>query len=53
MHDRHRLKMAGTPAETLDAHAIQPYYAGLLARAAGLKVSIASEGGGIVLSATP
>jgi histidine phosphotransferase ChpT len=45
--------LAGTPAETLDAHAIQPYYAGLLARAAGLNVSIASEGGEIVLSATP
>jgi histidine phosphotransferase ChpT len=45
--------LAGTPAETLDAHVIQPYYAGLLARAAGLKVSIAAEGQGIVLTATP
>jgi histidine phosphotransferase ChpT len=45
--------LAGNPAETLDAHVIQPYYAGLLARAGGLKVSIASEGGAIVLAATP
>jgi histidine phosphotransferase ChpT len=45
--------LAGNPAETLDAHVIQPYYAGLLARAAGLKVSIAPEGEAIVLSATP
>ena len=45
--------LAGNPAETLDAHVIQPYYAGLLAREAGLKVAIGSEGGGIVLSAIP
>jgi len=45
--------LAGNPAETLDAHVIQPYYAGLLARAAGLAVSIAPEGEAIVLSATP
>ena len=45
--------LAGNPAETLDAHVIQPYYAGLLARAAGLKVSITAEGQGIVLTATP
>ena len=44
--------LAGNPAETLDAHVIQPYYAGLLARAAGLKVSIGPEEGAIVLKAT-
>ena len=44
--------LAGTPAESLDAHVIQPYYAGLLARAARVKVAIASEGGAIVLTAT-
>ena len=45
--------LAGNSTETLDAHVIQPYYAGLLARAAGLAVSIAPEGEAIVLSATP
>ncbi|HLL26865.1 MAG TPA: histidine phosphotransferase family protein [Xanthobacteraceae bacterium] len=43
--------LAGNPAETLDAHVIQPYYAGLLARAAGLTVTMAAEGGGIVITA--
>lgn len=36
--------LAGIPANeqgTIDAHAIQPYYAGLLARAAGMSVSVA------------
>jgi histidine phosphotransferase ChpT len=45
--------LAGNPAEPVDAHVIQPYYAGLLARAAGLKVTIAPQGDGIVLSAIP
>jgi len=45
--------LAGTPAETLDAHVIQPYYAGLLARAAGLKVAIALDGEAVVLTAVP
>ena len=43
--------LAGTPAESLDAHVIQPYYAGLLARAAGLKVSIALEEEAVVITA--
>ncbi len=43
--------LAGTPDEPLDAHVIQPFYAGMIARAAGLKVSIASEGEAIVLTA--
>jgi histidine phosphotransferase ChpT len=45
--------LAGTPIETLDAHVIQPYYAGLLARTSGLQVKIAEAGSEIVLSATP
>jgi histidine phosphotransferase ChpT len=45
--------LAGTPDEPLDAHVIQPFYAGMIARAAGLKVSIASEGEAIVLTAAP
>jgi histidine phosphotransferase ChpT len=35
--------LAGIPSNeqgTIDAHAIQPYYAGLLARAAGMSVRI-------------
>lgn len=43
--------LAGTPEGTLDAHHIQPFYAGMIARAAGLQVSIAPEGEAIVLTA--
>jgi histidine phosphotransferase ChpT len=35
----------------VDAHAIQPFYTGLLARACGLKVAIAAESEAIVVSA--
>ncbi len=43
--------LAGTPEEPLDAHVIQPFYAGMIARAANMKVSIAAEGEAIVLTA--
>jgi histidine phosphotransferase ChpT len=43
--------LAGTPEQTLDAHHIQPFYAGMIARAAGVKVAIAAEGAAIVLTA--
>lgn len=36
---------------TVDAHAIQPFYTGLLARACGLKVVLAAEGDTIVVTA--
>jgi histidine phosphotransferase ChpT len=36
---------------TVDAHAIQPFYTGLLARACGLGVSLAAEGDQIVVAA--
>jgi histidine phosphotransferase ChpT len=36
---------------TIDAHAIQPFYTGLLARACGLAVSLAAEGEQIVVAA--
>jgi histidine phosphotransferase ChpT len=39
-------------AEPIDAHAIQPYYTGLLARACGLTATIAAEGETIVIAAT-
>src|SRR5262249_17817102 len=35
---------------TIDAHAIQPYYTGLLARACGLAVKFAAEGETIVVA---
>jgi histidine phosphotransferase ChpT len=35
---------------TVDAHAIQPFYTGLLARACGLTVSVKSEGEAIVVA---
>jgi len=36
---------------SVDAHAIQPFYAGLLARACGLKVDLKAEGDAIVVTA--
>jgi histidine phosphotransferase ChpT len=45
--------LAGGSAETtIDAHAIQPYYTGLLARACGLTATIAAEGDTIVVAAS-
>ena len=45
--------LAGTPAEghAVDAHAVQPFYTGLLARSCGLTVSLANEGEAIVVMA--
>jgi histidine phosphotransferase ChpT len=39
------------PGGSVDAHAIQPFYTGLLARACGVKVAIEPEGDAIVISA--
>ena len=39
------------PGQPVDAHAIQPFYAGLLARDCGLTLSAASEGEAVVLTA--
>jgi histidine phosphotransferase ChpT len=36
---------------TVDAHAIQPFYTGLLAKACGMGVSLAVEGDAIVVAA--
>jgi histidine phosphotransferase ChpT len=36
---------------SIDAHGIQPFYAGLLARACGLKVELKQEGDAIIISA--
>jgi histidine phosphotransferase ChpT len=43
--------MAGTPGQPVDAHAVQPFYAGLLARDCGLTLSAGSEGEAVVLTA--
>jgi histidine phosphotransferase ChpT len=45
------LLAGGKDGETIDAHAIQPYYTGLLARACGLTATIAAEGESIVVAA--
>ena len=38
-------------ADPLDAHRIQPFYAGMLARACGISASMAMEGDAVVVSA--
>jgi histidine phosphotransferase ChpT len=43
--------LAGTPAHAVDAHAIQPLYAGILARDCGLALSAGGEVGTVVLTA--
>src|SRR5271154_105812 len=43
--------LSGSPAHTVDAHAIQPFYTGILARDCGLTVSAAVEGDGVVVRA--
>jgi histidine phosphotransferase ChpT len=43
--------MAGSPGQPVDAHAVQPFYAGLLARDCGLTLSASSEGEAVVLTA--
>ncbi|MEP9375870.1 histidine phosphotransferase family protein [Aquabacter sp. CN5-332] len=46
--------LGGTvPEDGLDAHAIQPYYAGMLARECGLAVAFAQDGDTVTLSALP
>ena len=43
--------LAGTPAEGVDAHVIQPFYTGMLARASGMKLTLAAEGDRVTLTA--
>ncbi len=40
-----------TGGAAVDAHAIQPFYAGLLARECGMAITLAPEGEGVVLTA--
>jgi histidine phosphotransferase ChpT len=43
--------LAGSPAQAVDAHAIQPLYAGILARDCGLSLSARAGDGTVVLTA--
>ena len=43
--------LAGTAPEGVDAHGIQPFYTGMLARSCGLEVSVAPENEAIVVAA--
>ncbi|GHE69683.1 histidine phosphotransferase [Camelimonas fluminis] len=46
--------IAGAPASgSVDAHAIQPYYAGLIARAAGMAVAFAIHADVVTINVTP
>jgi histidine phosphotransferase ChpT len=46
------LLVGHSPTGGVDAHAIQPYYTGLMAKAAGMQVAIAIEGESVRFSAT-
>lgn len=44
--------LAGSPQDsTVDAHAIQPFYAGLLAKDCGLSISMTAEGDAVTVAA--
>jgi histidine phosphotransferase ChpT len=43
--------LAGTPGHAVDAHAIQPFYTGLLAKTCGLGVVMAADGEAVVVMA--
>jgi histidine phosphotransferase ChpT len=43
--------IGGSPAHAVDAHAIQPLYAGILARDCGLNLSLGGELGTVILTA--
>lgn len=44
--------LAGSTAGSIDAHAIQPHYTGLLARSCGLAIAMAAEGDTVVITAS-
>lgn len=43
--------LAGNPAQPVDAHGVQPFYTGLLARDCGLNLSAVAEGETVVIAA--
>lgn len=45
--------LSGAPEGPVDAHSIQPYYAALVAKAAGMQVSARTENDKVVLEALP
>jgi histidine phosphotransferase ChpT len=45
------LLAGGSHGGSVDAHAIQPYYTGLLARNVGLKIGIAADGDAVAITA--
>jgi histidine phosphotransferase ChpT len=44
--------LAGSSEHTVDAHAVQPFYTGLLAKECSLTVTLASEADAIILTAS-
>jgi histidine phosphotransferase ChpT len=46
--------LSGEPSgQAVDAHAIQPFYAGMLARACSLEIALTAQDDGVVVTATP
>jgi len=43
--------LSGSPSHSVDAHAIQPLYTGILARECGLSVLAAAEGEAVIITA--
>jgi histidine phosphotransferase ChpT len=46
------LLTGSTAAESVDAHAIQPFYTGLLARNCGLSIALSNDGEAVVVTAS-
>ena len=47
------LLAGNSDGHAVDAHAIQPFFTGMLARSCGLQMAMVAEGDGVVLSAAP
>ena len=45
------LLAGNAPGGTIDAHAVQPVYAGMVARAAGMEISVAIDGETVTIKA--
>ncbi len=44
---------AASEGGSIDAHAVQPHYTGLLARAVGVEIKLALDGEGVAILAAP
>jgi histidine phosphotransferase ChpT len=51
VHPETESLLAGTPTEGVTAQNVQPFYAGLLARAEGIKLSLAADTTGVTVTA--